>query len=192
MIVKLRGTVWEKLPARVVLDVGGVGYEIFVPMSTFCDLPHEGESVVLLTVHLIREDAQQLYGFLTEQERGAFVELIKITGVGPKMAQALLSGVSVAQLAVAVEQQEVGLLQRVPGIGKKTAQRLVLELKGKLNVAEAQLALGGPPAQQDVLDALTALGYSDKEVASVVRDLDSSLSTPEQIKLALRRLTRVS
>ena len=108
------------------------------------------------------------------------------------MAQALLSGVSVAQLAVAVEQQEVGLLQRVPGIGKKTAQRLVLELKGKLDVAEAQLALGGPPAQQDVLDALTALGYSDKEVASVVRDLDSSLSTPEQIKLALRRLTRVS
>jgi Holliday junction DNA helicase RuvA len=132
MIGKLTGTLSDKNPPQVVVDCGGVGYEVQVPMSTFYNLPASGEKVALLTHFVVREDAQILYGFATATEREAFRELIKISGVGPRTALAILSGLSVGELSHAVTLQEAGRLVKIPGIGKKTAERLLLELKGKL------------------------------------------------------------
>lgn len=132
MIGKLTGTLLEKNPPQILIDCHGVGYEVDVPMSTFYNLPHVGEAVALLTHFVVREDAQILYGFATATEREAFRQLIKVTGVGPRMALGLLSGLTVAELAHAVTAQEVARLVKVPGVGKKTAERLLLELKGKL------------------------------------------------------------
>ena len=132
MIGKLTGTLLEKNPPEVLLDCHGVGYEVNVPMSTFYNLPAVGERVSLLTQFIVREDAQLLYGFATAPERQAFRELIKISGVGPRTALSILSGMGVADLAQAITLQEAGRLVKVPGIGKKTAERLLLELKGKL------------------------------------------------------------
>ena len=133
MIGKLTGTLSDKNPPQVVVDCGGVGYEVQVPMSTFYNLPANGEKVSLLTHFVVREDAQILYGFATATEREAFRELIKISGVGPRTALAVLSGLSVGELSQAITLQEAGRLVKIPGIGKKTAERLLLELKGKLS-----------------------------------------------------------
>ena len=193
MIGKLTGNLIEKNPPEVLLDVHGVGYEVQVPMSTFYNLPGLGEKVSLLTHFIVREDAQLLYGFATPQERQTFRELIKVSGVGPRTALSVLSGMGADDLAQAVALQEAGRLVKVPGIGKKTAERLLLELKGKLGDAlpgtgaAAQMVSG---AQGDILQALVALGYSDKDAALALKKLPPDVGVSEGIKLALKGLTK--
>jgi len=188
MIGRLTGTLAEKSPPQLLIDVNGVGYEVDVPMSSFYNLPGLGERVTLLTHFIVREDAQILFGFLTHDERQTFRQLIKITGVGPRIALSLLSGLSVGELAQAVARQETGRLVKVPGIGKKTAERLLLELKGKLADALAAPASVASDAQADILQALIALGYSDREAAAALKSLPPDASVSEGIKLALKSL----
>ncbi|OYY63607.1 MAG: Holliday junction branch migration protein RuvA [Burkholderiales bacterium 28-67-8] len=188
MIGRLTGTLAEKSPPQLLIDVNGVGYEVDVPMSSFYNLPGLGERVTLLTHFIVREDAQILFGFLTHDERQTFRQLIKITGVGPRMALSLLSGLSVGELAQAVARQETARLVKVPGIGKKTAERLLLELKGKLGDALAAPASVASDAQADILQALIALGYSDREAAAALKSLPADASVSDGIKLALKSL----
>jgi len=191
MIGRLAGTLVEKAPPQLLVDVGGVAYEVDVPMSTFYNLPPLGEPVTLLTHLVVREDAHLLYGFLTREERSTFLLLVKISGVAPRTALAILSGLSVAELSQAVAMQEGGRLVKVPGIGKKTAERLLLELKGKLGDAvTAPQQQPGASAQGDVLQALVALGYSDREAAAALKALPPDVSVSEGIKLALRALAK--
>jgi len=191
MIGRLSGTLVAKAPPQLLVDVGGVAYEVDVPMSTFYNLPVLGEPVVLLTHLVVREDAHLLYGFLTHEERTTFRLLVKISGVGPRTALSILSGLSVAELSQAVAMQEGGRLVKVPGIGKKTAERLLLELKGKLGDAVAAPAQAAPgSAQGDVLQALVALGYSDREAVAALKALPPDVSVSEGIKLALRALAK--
>jgi Holliday junction DNA helicase RuvA len=191
MIGRLSGTLLEKNPPQVLVDCHGVGYEVQVSMSTFYNLPPLGEQVALLTHFVVREDAQLLYGFGTASEREAFRQLIKISGVGPRTALAVLSGMSVAELAQAVSLQEAGRLIKVPGIGKKTAERLLLELKGKLGPE-----LGAPgaavasDAQADIVQALMALGYNEREAAAALKALPPDIGVSEGIKQALKSLSR--
>lgn len=191
MIGKLTGQLLEKNPPEVLVDCHGVGYEVLVPMSTFYNLPAIGQPVSLLTQFIVREDAQLLYGFGSAPERAAFRELIKISGVGPRTALSILSGMGVQDLAQAVSLQEAGRLVKVPGIGKKTAERLLLELKGKLGgeigVAHAHAA---SEAQADILQALLALGYNDKEAATALKALPQDVGVSEGIKLALKALAK--
>lgn len=188
MIARLSGLLIEKTPPRIVIDVNGVGYEVMVPMSTFCNLPAEGQKVTLLTQFIVREDAQTLYGFASTNERLIFQALIKISGVGPRIALAVLSGLSPSELVNAVETDNSAMLVRVPGIGKKTAERLVLELKGKLlGVASpSSLPLGG--AASDIMGALVALGYSEKEAQMACKSLPSDVSVNDGIRQALKLL----
>lgn len=190
MIGKLTGTLSDKNPPQVLVDCNGVGYEVHVPMSTFYNLPESGVKVSLLTHFIVREDAQLLYGFATAAEREAFRQLIKITGVGPRMALSVLSGMSVGELAQAVTLQEGGRLVKVPGIGKKTAERLLLELKGKLGPDIGVAASVANDNQGDILQALIALGYSDKEAALALKALPAEVGVSEGIKLALRALSK--
>ncbi len=192
MIGRLHGPLLAKNPPQVVLDVHGVGYEVDVPMSTFFNLPAIGQPVSLLTHLVVREDAQLLYGFLTAEERGTFRELIKISGVGPRTALAILSGLSVQDLATAVAQQASSRLVKVPGIGKKTAERLLLELKGKLAPDMSGLADGAPlqDAQADIAQALLALGYNEREAQAATKALPQDVGVSEGIKLALRALNK--
>ena len=191
MIGKLTGTLLEKNPPEVLLDCHGVGYEVQVPMSTFYNLPALGERVSLLTQFIVREDAQLLYGFASVQERAAFRELIKVAGVGPRTALAVLSGMGVADLAQAITLQEAGRLVKVPGIGKKTAERLLLELKGKLGAElSGAAALAKSDAQADILQALLALGYNDKEAAAALKALPADVAVSEGIRLALKSLAK--
>ena len=192
MIGKLTGTLLEKNPPEVLVDCHGVGYEVQVPMSTFYNLPQVGQPISLLTHFIVREDAQLLYGFATAQERQTFRELIKISGVGPRMALSLLSGLSIEELAQAVATQEAGRLVKVQGIGKTTAERLLLELKGKLGdaVVTGAAAQVKSDAQADILQALLALGYSDKEASACLKQLPVDIGVSEGIKLALKGLSR--
>lgn len=192
MIGKLTGTLLEKNPPEVLVDCHGVGYEVQVPMSTFYNLPQVGQPISLLTHFIVREDAQLLYGFATAQERQTFRELIKISGVGPRMALSLLSGLNIEELAQAVATQEAGRLVKVPGIGKKTAERLLLELKGKLGdaVVTGAAAQVKSDAQADILQALLALGYSDKEASACLKQLPADIGVSEGIKLALKGLSK--
>ncbi|MBL8383789.1 MAG: Holliday junction branch migration protein RuvA [Burkholderiales bacterium] len=193
MIGRIAGTLLEKNPPRILVDCGGVGYEIDVPMSTLYSLPDHGATVVLLTQQVVREDAHLLYGFATAAERDAFRQLTRISGVGPRIALAVLSGLSVAELAQAVTMQDGGRLTKIPGIGKKTAERLLLELKGKLG-ADLSLAIDvnrPAPAGNDVLNALLALGYSDREAVAAIRQLAPGLSVAEGIRQALKALSKV-
>jgi Holliday junction DNA helicase RuvA len=190
MIGRLTGLLAEKTPPLVLLDVAGVGYEVDVPMSSFYNLPGLGERVTLLIHQVIREDAQLLYGFLTAEERATFRELVKITGVGPRTALSILSGLSVAELASAVTRQEGARLQKVPGIGKKTAERLLLELKGKLG-PDLGLPAGTPAMsgnEADITQALMALGYNEKDAAAALKRLPPGVGVSEGIKLALKSL----
>ena len=191
MIGKLTGTLGDKNPPQVLVDCNGVGYEVDVPMSTFYNLPGLGEKITLLTHLVVREDAQLLYGFGSPGEREAFRQLIKISGVGPRTALSVLSGMSVADIAQAVTAQDAGRLVKVPGIGKKTAERLLLELKGKFG-ADLGLGAAGPgsDAQADILQALVALGYSDKEAAASLKALPKDVGVSEGIKLALKALNK--
>jgi len=190
MIGRLSGLLAEKNPPQLLVDVNGVGYEVDVPMSTFYNLPALGERVTLLTHFVVREDAQVLFGFLTAEERATFRLLVKISGVGPRTALSILSGLSVAELAQAVSLQESGRLVKVPGIGKKTAERLLLELKGKLGADLALPASVASDAQADILQALVALGYSDREAALALKSLPTDVSVSEGIKFALKSLAR--
>ncbi len=191
MIGRLSGLLAEKSPPTVLLDVHGVGYEVSVPMSTFYNLPALGEKVVLLTQFIVREDAQTLFGFFTAAERATFAELVKISGVGPRTALAILSGLSVAELAQAVTRQDAARLVKVPGIGKKTAERLLLELKGKLGADLAVPSAGAlDDAQEDIAQALQALGYSEREALAALKALPAGIGVSEGIKLALKALNR--
>ncbi|RZJ84274.1 MAG: Holliday junction branch migration protein RuvA [Massilia sp.] len=191
MIGRLSGTLLEKAPPHVLVDCNGVGYEVDVPMSTFYNLPHTGEKVVLFTHLVVREDAHLLFGFGTASERALFRQLIKITGIGARMALSILSGMTVADLSQAVTLQETGRLVKVPGIGKKTAERLLLELKGKLGADIG--VVGGAvrdDAQADVLNALVALGYSDKEALLATKNMPAGSSVSDGIKFALKALSK--
>ena len=191
MIGKLSGTLLEKNPPQILLDCHGVGYEVDVPMSTFYLLPASGDKVSLLTHFVVREDAQILYGFATTAERDAFRQLIKISGVGPRTALSVLSGLSVNDLAQAVSTQETGRIVKVPGIGKKTAERLLLELKGKLGV-DLGLPAGATrsDAQADIQQALMALGYSEKDASAALKALPADVGVTDGIKLALKALAK--
>jgi Holliday junction DNA helicase RuvA len=192
MIGRIQGVLLEKNPPQLLVECAGVGYEVEVPMSTFYGLPGTGQRVTLLTHLVVREDAHLLYGFATESERRAFRQLLKISGVGARTALAVLSGMSVAELAEAVTLQEAGRLTRVPGIGKKTAERLLLELKDKLGAElAAPLAVDrAAPAAADVRHALIALGYSEKEAVAVVKQLPDGLSVADGIRQALKLLSK--
>jgi Holliday junction DNA helicase RuvA len=191
VIGRLSGVLLAKQPPQVLVDVQGVGYEVDVPMSSFFNLPGIGQPVVLLTHFVVREDAQLLYGFLTDGERSTFRELVKISGVGPRTALAILSGLSVAELSLAVSQQDSARLVKVPGIGKKTAERLLLELKGKLGPPLPAAGSGAASAQHsDIAQALLALGYNEREAQSALKALPPEVGVSEGIKLALKTLNR--
>jgi Holliday junction DNA helicase RuvA len=190
MIGRLTGTLLEKNPPQVLIDVGGIGYEVDVPMSTFYNLPASGEKVSLLTHFVVREDGHFLYGFASPAERYAFRQLIKISGIGARMALAVLSGLSVSDLAQAIVRQEIGRLVKVPGIGKKTAERLLLELKGKLGDALPASGLPVEDRQHDILNALLALGYNDREAAAAMKPLAPGISTSDGIRQALKSLSK--
>ena len=185
MIGRISGTLLEKNPPHILVDCQGVGYEISVPMSTFFNLPNVGERVTLLTQFIVREDAQLLFGFGSPDERNTFRELLKISGVGARTALAILSGMSVADIAQAVTLQESGRLTKIPGIGKKTAERLLLELKGKLGAQLGTVAGVATPHdhKSDVVNALLALGYS-------VKSVPEGTGVSEGIKHALKSLSK--
>lgn len=191
MIGRLTGVLLEKSPPQILVDVHGVGYELYVPMSTFYNLPGLQESVVLYTQLVVREDAHLLYGFASEDERVAFRHLLKISGVGPKLALSVLSGLSLSDLALAVANKEAGMLTRIPGVGKKTAERLLLELQDKFTPS----ATGNPGEMgkqqgNDIVNALLALGYSGKEADWAIRQLPGDAHVAEGIRQALKLLSR--
>ncbi len=191
MIGRIQGTLIANTPPRLIIDCHGVGYEVDVPMSTLYQMPSLGQQVTLLTHFVVREDAQQLFGFATDSEREAFRALIKISGVGARTALSLLSGMSVEELSQAITLQESGRLTKVPGIGKKTAERLLLELKGKFG---ADLGTTGQAPQVDsqleILQALTSLGYSDKEAQLALKQVTPGSSVSDGIRLALKALSK--
>ena len=192
MIGRLTGTLVEKNPPQLLLDVQGVAYEVDVPMSTFYNLPATGQPVTLFTHLVVREDAHLLFGFGTDNERRAFRQLNKVNGIGARTALSVLSGLSVAELAQAITLQESGRLTKIPGIGKKTAERILLELKDKLG-ADLTTAVGVhrvPPASADILNALLALGYSDKEAVAAVRQLPDNIAIADGIRQSLKLLSK--
>ena len=190
MIGRICGILAAKHPPQVLVDVNGVGYEVDVPMSTFYNLPALGEKVSLLTHLAVREDAHLLYGFGSEVERAAFRELLKVSGIGAKTALSVLSGLSVNDLSAAIAAQEIGRIVKVPEIGKKTAERLLLELKGKPVFAGAVAAAAPSAASDDVRQALLALGYNERETTEALRQLPADLPVGEAIRQALRYLSR--
>jgi Holliday junction DNA helicase RuvA len=199
MIGRLTGTLLEKNPPQIVVDVHGVGYEVDVPMSTFYGLPATGSPVSLHTHFAVREDGHFLYGFATEEERTTFRQLLKVTGVGARMALAVLSGLSVHDLVQAVALQEAGRLVKIPGIGKKTAERLLLELRDKLGTAlpssvgarPGAPAAMAPDARNDILNALLALGYSEREALGAMKGLAEDTGVSDGIRQALKLLSKV-
>ena len=188
MIGKITGRLLERRPPQILVDVHGVGYEIDVSMSTFYQLPATGEDVSLYTHFVVREDAQLLYGFATEQERHVFRQLLKISGVGARTALSVLSGMSISDLYDTVAAQDGARLTKVPGIGKKTAERLLLELKDKLDVTVVPAAGGGHSG--DILNALQALGYNDKEASWAVKQLPGGTAVADGIRQALKLLSK--
>ena len=192
MIGRLAGVLLEKNPPALLLDVQGVAYEVDVPMSTFYNLPGTGERVTLFTHLVVREDAHLLYGFGSDAERRTFRQLLKVNGIGPRIALAVLSGMSVGELAQAITLQESGRLTKIPGIGKKTAERLLLELKDKVgaNLTQTVGVNRMPPASSDILHALLSLGYSDKEAVAAVKDLPEGVAVADGIRQALKRLAK--
>ena len=190
MIGRLTGTLLEKNPPRILLDVQGVGYEVDVPMSTFYNLPAAGERVMLHTHFVVREDGHFLFGFGSPAEQAAFRQLVKITGIGPRMALAVLSGMSVDELARVVAMQEAGRLTKIPGIGKKTAERLLLELRDKLLPTSSLASTVAPDAGADILNALMALGYNEREAQAALKTLPEGVSVSDGIRQALKSLSR--
>ncbi len=193
MIGRLTGILLEKNPPQILLDVQGVAYELDVPMSTFYNLPVLHEKVVLHTQLIVREDAHLLYGFLSSEERTAFRQLLKISGVGPKLALSVLSGLSLNDLAIAVVNKEAGRLTKIPGVGKKTAERLLLELQGKFIATGAGGSQHGAPVVStgnDIVNALLALGYNGKEADWATKQLPKDTSVSDGIRQALKLLSK--
>ncbi|MCK9259172.1 MAG: Holliday junction branch migration protein RuvA [Azoarcus sp.] len=198
MIGRITGTLLEKNPPQILIDANGVGYELDVPMSTFYSLPATGERVSLRTHLAVREDGHFLYGFATDEERTAFRQLLKISGIGARMALAVLSGLSVSDLAQAIALQEAGRLVKIPGIGKKTAERLLLELRDKLgkalpNVGGIRVATGTDvvaDARSDILNALLALGYNEREALGAMKGLGEDIGVADGIRAALKLLSK--
>lgn len=192
MIGRLTGILLEKNPPQILLDVQGVAYELDVPMSTFYNLPVLHEKVVLHTHFVVREDAQLLYGFVTQEERAAFRQLLKISGVGPKLALSVLSGLSMGDLAHAVANKDAGRLTRIPGVGKKTAERLLLELQGKFSVGDTGATQGTAVTSNDsdIINALLALGYNDKEAGWAAKQLPKDSNVSDGIRQALKLLSK--
>lgn len=190
MIGRIQGLLVEKNFPQVMVSCNGVGYEIDVPMSTFYPLPRAGEEVTLLTHLVVREDAHLLFGFLTLAERATFRQLLKISGVGPKVALAVLSGLSVEDLAAAVSDGDAGRLTKIPGIGKKTAERLVLELRDKMPKPSTAVRADGGAAGGDVINALLSLGYNEREAQAVVKQLPAELQLADAIRQALKLLAK--
>jgi Holliday junction DNA helicase RuvA len=193
MIGRLTGILLEKNPPQILLDVQGVGYELDVPMSTFYNLPALNEKVVLHTYFVVREDAHLLYGFASNEERLAFRQLLKISGVGPKLALSVLSGLSLGDLAAAVANKEVGRLTKIPGVGKKTAERLLLELQGKFTISGTPATSGIPVApsnSNDIANALLALGYNEKEADWAAKQLPKDVGVSDGIRQALKMLSK--
>lgn len=190
MIGRIQGRLLEKSFPQVVVSCNGVGYEIDVPMSTFYPMPQPGQEVTLFTHLVVREDAHLLYGFLTEGERATFRQLLRISGVGPKVALSVLSGLSVDDLSAAVSQGDSGRLTKIPGIGKKTAERLVLELRDKLPKAVTAVRAGGGAQGGEVVEALLALGYNDREAQAAVKQLSPELPLADAIRQALKHLSK--
>ena len=191
MIGRLTGVLLEKNPPQILLDVQGVGYEVDVPMSTFYNLPGLNERVMLHTYLVVREDAQLLYGFGSDEERAAFRQLLKISGVGPKLALSVLSGLSLADLAAAVVNKEVGRLTKIPGVGKKTAERLLLELQGKFTALPSSVSKGSASTHSaDIVNALLALVYNEKEADWAARQLPADAGVSEGIRQALKYLSK--
>lgn len=191
MIGRLNGRLIEKRPPTVVLEVQGVGYEVDVPMSTFFQLPATGVAVTLYTHMVVREDAHLLFGFATDEERQVFRQLVRISGIGARTALAVLSGLSVSELFHAVSTQDGARLTRIPGIGKKTAERLLLELRDKL-AAGREVAVAGSAAsvRSDAVNALLALGYSEKEAVAVLGKVAPDASVQDAIRQALKLLSK--
>ncbi|MCO6538186.1 MULTISPECIES: Holliday junction branch migration protein RuvA [Gilliamella] len=202
MIGRLRGTIIEKQPPKVLIEVGGIGYDVFMPMTCFYELPENGREVIVLTHFSVREDAQILYGFNQEQERELFRELIKVNGVGPKLALAILSGMSAAQFISAVEQGEIKTLVKLPGVGNKTAQRLIVEMKDRLkhfgeqssNVSLVSdvdsVQKSANQIESEAVSALIALGYKPQEASRIINkvinpDMDCETLIREALKSAL-------
>ncbi len=192
MIGRVSGRLLTKQPPQITVDVNGIGYEIDVPMSTLYQLPATGAEVTLYTQLIVREDAHLLYGFATEAERALFRQLIKISGVGARTALSVLSGLSVAELREAVREQDIARMTRIPGIGKKTAERLLLELRDRLDFKAGDSSAGGvaTPGTGDIVNALSALGYNDREVNWAVEKLPAGLSVTEGIRQALKLLSK--
>ena len=198
MIGRLTGTLLEKNPPQILVDVHGIGYEIDVPMSTFYNLPAIGDKLSLHTHLAVREDGHFLYGFGTEDERLAFRQLLKVSGIGARMALAVLSGLSVGDLAQAVALQDGARLVRIPGIGKKTAERLLLELRDRLGrtlpsgggALAASAPVAQPDAHSDILNALLALGYNEREALGAMKGLEAGIGVSDGIRQALKRLSK--
>ncbi|MBS0377380.1 MAG: Holliday junction branch migration protein RuvA [Proteobacteria bacterium] len=193
MIGSLRGRIASKVPPQLTLEVGGVGYEVEAPLSTFFHLPAVGAEVHLLTHLVVREDAHVLYGFATEEERRLFRSLIKVSGVGPKIALALLSGISVSDFHACIQSQDTAALTRVPGIGRKTAERLIVEMRDRLTAPElaGQAPGGAPSPEAEAYDALVALGYRPAEATRLLKAAGpGTQSTEELIRRALKGAVR--
>lgn len=193
MIGRIQGILVERQPPQIVLMANGVGYEIDVPMSTFYGLPALQEEVMLYTQLIVREDAHLLYGFATQAERECFRSLIKVSGIGAKSALSILSSMSVTELATAVQAEDIVKIRKTPGVGVKTAERLVLELRGKLtqNVLETTKSSLSNSSHVDILQALIALGYNEKESTRIIENLPSEVGVSEGIRLALKSLSKV-
>ena len=190
MIGRIKGRILEKIPPHILIDCNGVGYEIEVPMTTFYDLPEVGSVVTLLTHFLVREDAQLLFGFATDQERIIFRKLLKVNGIGAKASLSILGGMTVQELTHTIQAQDVTSLTKIPGVGKKTAERLILELKDKFSDPEFKLTSNANSTEMsDIQNALSALGYNQKDIVIVTKDLDKNISVNEGIKRALKLLS---
>ena len=190
MIGRIQGKILEKIPPHILIDCNGVGYEIEVPMTTFYDLPEVGNEVVLLTHFLVREDAQLLFGFATDQERIIFRKLLKVNGIGAKASLSILGGMTTNELTHSIQTQDVNSLIKIPGVGKKTAERLILELKDKFSDTEfASSKHQGPSELSDIQNALLALGYNQKDILTVTKDLEENVSVNDGIKIALKLLS---
>ena len=190
MIGRIQGKILEKIPPHILVDCNGVGYEIEVPMTTFYDLPEVGNEVVLLTHFLVREDAQLLFGFATDQERIIFRKLLKVNGIGAKASLSILGGMTVNELTHSIQTQDVNSLTKIPGIGKKTAERLILELKDKFSDTEFTSSKNqGSSELSDIQNALLALGYNQKDILTVTKDLDANVTVNDGIKQALKLLS---
>jgi len=190
MIGRIKGKILEKIPPHILIDCNGVGYEIEVPMTTFYDLPEAGGDVILLTHFLVREDAQLLFGFATDQERIIFRKLLKVNGIGAKAILSILSGMTVHELTHTIQSQDVVSLTKIPGVGKKTAERLILELKDKFSDAEFQSSnISSSNELDDIQNALSALGYNQKDILLVTKEFEPNISVNDGIKRALKLLS---